>query len=150
MSVTTATRPHPSRHSRHEGKPPRTAWRVALVLFLLLVGAVSVEELGDLTQTRSDHVAAGSRSEIVLEVHTRDYHQPDGDAARNLWAACSGTTNHRLVGDDAFVPAGDHAVRFSVAPGLGEHARRRLVGCLDDTTLDRIKGNVVSVRMVNP
>jgi hypothetical protein len=130
--------------------PRRPVWRVALVLFLLVVGAVTVEELGDLTQTRSDHVDPQSRSEIVLEVHTLRYHQPEEDAARNLWAACSGTTGRRLVADPGFVPVGDHTVRFSVAPGLGEHARRRLVGCLQDTTIDRIKGSVESVRLINP
>jgi hypothetical protein len=133
-----------------ESRPPRTVWRVALVLFLLVVGAVTVEELGDLTQTRSDPVDPQSRSEIVLEVHTRRYHQPADDAARNLWAACSGTTTRRLVADPGFVPVGDDQVRFSVAPGLGEHAKRRLVGCLQDTTIDRIKGNVESVRLINP
>jgi hypothetical protein len=133
-----------------EPRPPRTAWRVAIVLFLLVVGAVSVEELGDLTQTRPDHVDRQSRSEIVLEVHTNRYHQPEEDAARNLWAACSGTTGRRLVADPGFVPVGDHEVRFSVAPGLGEHAKRRLVGCLQDTTIDRIKGSVQSVRLINP
>jgi hypothetical protein len=133
-----------------EPRSPRTAWRVAIVLFLLVVGAVSVEELGDLTQTRPDHVDPQSRSEIVLEVDTNGYHQPADDAARNLWAACSGTTTRRLVADPGFVPVSDDAVRFSVAPGLGEHARQRLVGCLQDTTLDRIKGNVESVRLINP
>jgi hypothetical protein len=133
-----------------ESRPPRTVWRVALVLFLLVVGAVTVGELGDLTQTRSDHVDPRSRSEIVLEVRTLRYHQPEEDAARNLWAACSGTTGRRLVADPGFVPVGDHEVRFSVAPGLGEYARRRLVGCLEDTTLDRVKGNVESVRLINP
>jgi hypothetical protein len=133
-----------------ESRPPRTAWRVAIVLFLLIVGAVSVEELGDLTQTRSDHVDPQSRSEIVLQVDTRDYHQSTDDAARNLWAACAGTTTRRLVADPGFVPVSDDAVRFSVAPGLGEHARRRLVGCLQDTTIDRIKGSVESVRLIDP
>jgi hypothetical protein len=133
-----------------QARPPHTAWRVVVVLFLLVAGAVSVEELGDLTQTRSDHVDPKSRSEIVLHVDTRRYHQPAEDAARNLWAACSGTTTRRLVEDPGFEPVGDGAVRFSVAPGLGEHARRRLVGCLEDTTLDRIKGNVESVRLVSP
>ena len=133
-----------------ESHPPRPVWRVAIVLFLLVVGAVSVEELGDLTQTRSDHVDRQSRSEIVLEVHTRGYHQPTEDAARNLWAACSGTTTRQLVADPGFVPVSDDEVRFSVAPGLGEHAERRLVGCLQDTTIDRIKGSVESVRLVGP
>jgi hypothetical protein len=128
----------------------RAVWRVALVLFLLVVGAVTVEELGDLTQTRSDPVDPRSRSEIVLEVDTNGYHQPTEDAARNLWAACSGTTTRQLVADPGFVPVSDDEVRFSVAPGLGRYAERRLVGCLQDATLDRIKGSVESVRLIDP
>jgi hypothetical protein len=133
-----------------EGKPRRPIRRVVIVLFLLVVGALSVDELGDLTQTRADHVDPQSRSEIVLEVDTRRYHQPTEDAARNLWAACSGTTSRRLVEDPGFVPVSDDEVRFSVAPGLGDYAERRLVGCLQDTTLDRVKGDVESVRLINP
>lgn len=133
-----------------EERTVRPARRVALVVVLLVVGAISVGELGDLTQTRPDHVDPESRSEIVLEVDTRNYHQPEGDAARNLWAACSGTTGRRLVADPGFVPVGDDEVRFSVEPGLGPHARQRLVGCLEDATIDRVRGDVESVELINP
>jgi hypothetical protein len=124
--------------------------RVGVVVLLVVVGAIFIAELGDLTQTRPDHVDPESRSEIVLEVDTRNYHQPEGDAARNLWAACSGTTGRRLVSDPGFVPVGDGAVRFAVEPGLGPHARQRLVGCLEDATIERVRGDVESVRLINP
>ncbi len=129
---------------------PRPVRRVVLVLVLLVVGALSVDGLGDLTQTRSDPVDPDSRSEIVFSVDTRRYHQPEEDAARNLWAACSGTMNRHLV-EPSFVPTGDgRAVRVVVEPGLGDHARQRLVGCLEDASVDRIRGDVQSVRLVEP
>jgi hypothetical protein len=132
-----------------EERTLRPGRRVGLVVLLLVVGAVSVGELGDLTQTRPDHVDPQSRSEIVLEVDTRNYHQPADDAARNLWAACSGTTGRRLV-EPGLVPVGDDEVRFSLAPGLGPHARQRLVGCLEDATIDRVRGDVESVELIGP
>lgn len=127
------------------------AWRrILLVVALLVAGAVSVDEIGDLTQSRPDHVEPGSRSEIVLSIDTRDYPQPPGDVAPNLWSACAGTTGHRLVEDPGFVPVGEGEVRFSVEPGLGPNAERKLIGCLEDVTLDRVKGDVRSVELVDP
>jgi hypothetical protein len=153
MKAVTDHRTDPGRSRRHgpEEPVPGPAWRrVAVVVVLIALGVLLVQDIGDLTQSRADHVEPGSRSEIVLAVDTRGYQQPDEDAARNLWAACAGTMTHRLVADSAFVPVGSGEVRFSVEPGLGPNARRKLVGCLEDTTLDRVKGNVQSVELINP
>jgi hypothetical protein len=34
---------------------------------------------------------------------------------------------------------------LAVEPALGEHARRRLVGCLEDATVDLVRANVEAV-----
>jgi hypothetical protein len=126
---------------------------VALVAVLLVVGILGVDELGDLTQSRGDSVPPGSRSEVVLAIDTRDYRQPVDAAAANLWGACAGIVRHRLDAAAGFEPVaggdGDE-VRFSVEPGLGRNAERKLVGCLEDATLDRVVGDVVSVRLIAP
>ena len=139
--------------SRGSGPPDGHPWRrVALVAVLLIVGILGVDELGDLTQSRADSVPPGSRSEIVLEIDTRGYRQPVDDAAANLWGACAGIVRHRLDSAAGFEPVGDDGdeVRFWVEPGLGRNAERKLVGCLEDATLDRVVGDVESVRLIVP
>jgi hypothetical protein len=122
-----------------------------VLLAALGVGAyLAVTLLGDITQTRPDHVGPNSRSEIVLEVETNGYLQPASDGARNLWAACSGITSRQLVEDPGIVDIGEGRFRFSVEPGLGANTRRKLVGCLEDATIDRVQGSVVSVELIDP
>lgn len=145
--------PGPSRPARSGGPPEgRAWWQVALVAVLLVAGILGVDALGDLTQSRPDRVAPGSRSEIVLEIDTRDYRQPVDDAAANLWGACSGIVRHQIDEEAGFVPVEDgfEEVRFWVEPGLGPNAERKLVGCLEDATLDRVVGDVESVRLIEP
>lgn len=159
MSVTEGFRPGPaaaggSSRPPAAGPPAGHPWRrVALVAVLLVVGILGVDELGDLTQSRGDSVPPGSRSEVVLAIDTRDYRQPVDAAAANLWGACAGIVRHRLDAAAGFEPVaggdGDE-VRFSVEPGLGRNAERKLVGCLEDATLDRVVGDVVSVRLIAP
>lgn len=130
--------------------PGRPALKVGAVLVLLAASVLAVDALGDLTQSRADHVAPDSRSEIVLSITTRDYRQPAETAAEALWSACAGTTNRRLVEDPGIVDIGGGRVRFSVTPALGQHAHRKLVGCLEDATIERVLGDVESVELVNP
>jgi hypothetical protein len=119
---------------------------VVLAGALVVVGVLATDALGDLTQSRPDHVAPDSRSAIVLHVSGREYLQDLDDGARNLWAACAGTTSRRLVDDaDAFTEVGTDAYRFVVQPALGRHTRRKLVGCLEDLTVDNLVGDVVSI-----
>lgn len=124
--------------------------RVLLVLALVVGGAASVDQLGDLTQSRPDRVVPGSRSEVVVEVRAKDYRLGVDQGARNLVAACAGTSGHNVVDQQSLEVAGDGRVRFSVEPALGTHNRRKLVGCLEDATIDRLVGDVVSVQTVTP
>jgi hypothetical protein len=123
---------------------------VGIVVVLLVVGALSGDMLGDLTQTAATRCRWGSRSEIVLDIDTRDYRQDRSDGARALWAACAGTTGSVLVDGPASVPGDGDRVCFSVEPGLGRNNRRKLVGCLEDATIDRLQGTVVSVELIEP
>jgi hypothetical protein len=116
---------------------------VVVALVGLAIGAVDV--LGDLTQNRPDRVVPGSRTEIVVEVREKDY-APGADAgARNLVAACAHTSGHSVVDEQSVEIVEQGTVRFAVEPALGTHNRRRLVGCLEDTTIDNLLGRVVSL-----
>jgi len=117
--------------------------RAALVLIGMAALAVFVDILGDLTQDRPDRVVAGSQSEIVLEVRTKDYLGSSLSAAQGLWGACSGTVHQALV-DPGVVDLGDGRFRLVTDRAVGEHSWRRLQGCLEDATIDRITAEVVT------
>lgn len=114
-----------------------------LLLTVLAAGGVAgVNALADLTQSRPDHVEPGTTTVVEIDVDLRGYKGDELDAARALWAVCAGT-----VSSDSPQPpvaAGD-AFTVSLTPAIGSHGRERLVGCLEDGTLDRVQGSVLSV-----
>ena len=117
---------------------------------LALAGlAMGVDLLADLTQDRPDRVIAGSRSEVLLEVDSRDRTGSELLSAQGLWGACQGTIYQRLA-EPGVTEVGEGRFRLLTEPALGEHAWRRLQGCLEDATLDRVKARVLSKRDLPP
>ena len=123
--------------------------RALLVVLALAALVAGIDLLADLTQDRPDRVVPDSRSEIVLDVSARDRTGSHLLAAQGLWGACQGTVRHRLA-EPGVVEVGDGRFRLMTEPALGEHAWRRLQGCLEDATLDRVKAHVVSKRDMSP
>jgi hypothetical protein len=114
-----------------------------VILALAAIASVSIDMLGDATQTRPDPSRPNSRTEVVFRVQTLG--QPALAAAQGLWGACQGTAL-RTVLPPGMTALGDNRFRMVVQPALGRHARDRMTGCLEDMTLDRVKGKVVSMR----
>jgi hypothetical protein len=118
--------------------------RQALFLLVLaVIGAVGVDMIGDKTQTRPDVVRPGSTSEVTFTLRTK----MDRDrqmTAEGLWGACQGTVDSRVV-EPGVVRLSESTFRITLAPELGHHARTRLSGCIEDATLDRVIGHVVSI-----
>ena len=123
--------------------------RAFLLLVAALAVAMGVDVLADLTQDRPDRILAGSRSEIVLDVQSRDRGGSALLSAQGLWGACQGTVHHRLA-EPGVIEVGEGRFRLLTEPALGEHSWRRLQGCLEDTTLDKVKAHVVSKRDIAP
>jgi hypothetical protein len=123
--------------------------RTVLLLLAAAALAVGIDALADLTQDRPDRVLPGSRSEVVLDVVSRDRGGSALLSAQGLWGACQGTVRHRLV-EPGVVELADGRFRLQTEPALGEHSWRRLQGCLEDTTLDRVKARVVSKHDLAP
>jgi len=123
---------------------------VKQVVGLLAFGAVlvvAVLGLADATQNRADGLKSGTRSEVVLEVETRDVYDPEV-AAQGLWGTCQQTIDHKRL--RSFESLGDGQFSIVVEPAIGEHDERRLVGCLEDFTIDRVVGNVIEIRDLEP
>jgi hypothetical protein len=120
----------------------------------LAIGAVAavatvggIDALADLTQTRPDPHRPRSRSEVVLEVRTRDPGASKRFAAEALWGACQSTARRTVI-EPGMQEVGDARFRIVVQPALGRHARDRLTGCLQDLTIEEILGTVISMREI--
>ena len=112
----------------------------ALAVVLLVLG---IDQLSDATQNRPDDIEAGTRSTVVFDVDLRQRSQREAAAAHTLWSVCSGTVTHATTLAGPTVRGDAWAV--TVEPALGEHSRRRLVGCLEDATIDGVLGRVVDL-----
>jgi hypothetical protein len=116
------------------------------VLAAAVMGTLGVVGLAELTQNRPDPVAAGTATVVAFDVSTRDYQRGEGAAAQALWAVCSATVGGEVTGVSTPAEgAVDAGYTVSISPAIGENGRKRLVGCLEDATLDRVMGHVESI-----
>ena len=118
--------------------------RLLIVAALLVGGSVGLDELADATQTRPDVHHADQRTEIVIDVEGRGYRQSLATGAAALYATCSATVSGELV-EPGVINDGFGRFRFSIHPSLGHHGKERLLGCLRDLTVERLRADVVSV-----
>ena len=124
--------------------------RALLLLGLIVVAVAGIDWLADLTQNRPDPELPGSRSEVVLDVTVRHHWSPaELNTAQGLWGACQHTAFRRLV-EPGIMEVGEGRFRVVTEPSLGDNAWRRLKGCLEDITVDRVKADIVSKRDYPP
>jgi hypothetical protein len=119
---------------------------LAVVVSLAVAGFVVIGELGDLTQSRPDAVRDGAATELLLSVEEARFGTGEAGAAAALWAVCSAQTRSRPTDDGELRPLGDGRYRLVLTPAVGHHERTKLVGCLEDLTVDRVVGDVESFR----
>lgn len=116
----------------------------AVLLALGVTAALwlAVDRLGDLTQTRPEELEPGTRSRLVLDVDVQNWHRTTEAAFDALWSVCSVQVPNRPVS-----VAHRGAGRFEVvlSPALAQGGRKRLVGCLQDATVDRVRAHVRAV-----
>ena len=120
-----------------------------VVVGLTVTGFVVIGELGDLTQSRPDSVRDGGATELVLSVDEERFGPGQAGAAAALWAVCSAQTRSRAIGDGELRPLGEGRYRVVLTPAVGHHEQKKLVGCLEDLTVDRVVGDVESFRTVS-
>ena len=116
----------------------RTIGYVALALALF----ASVQLIMKATKDGLDQRAAHSLSVIEFTVDANDKQGGEPAAADALWTVCSPTVDGAVSPRPQAI--GD-AWRVTVAPAIGEHGRKRLVGCLEDMTIERVLGHVRSI-----
>lgn len=119
--------------------PPRVPRVLGLVL-VLVATVVGLLALSNATKFEGQQDTGGA-TRVEFEVRTRNYRHEITDAAASLWYACIGVVSW----DEAThpVPVGDGHYVASIHPALGQDSRRRFRGCLEDASVDRIRGDVV-------
>ncbi len=123
-----------------------TAGRIVGPILVLAVTVVGVAIMADATQYTGEPGRAGA-TRVVFSVETRNYHHDLDDAAVALWTPCVGAVSWRVAGPPHRQGGGEYVAE--VRPSLGEHASRRLRGCLEDTGVDKVRGDVIEVRIVD-
>lgn len=121
------------------------ARRVTVGFALVVLAAVAVVALAEATQNRPDSVDPASASTVVFKVEGREF-MGRAEPGATLWAACQGSIESEAL---SLGQVDDDTYRVDVQPALGENAERRLVGCLQDATVDRLAGQVVSIEAVD-
>jgi len=115
-----------------------------LVILLIVVGGVlfGVHTLEEATEYHGGSGEA-ARTTVVFTVDGKRFNHGSDLAATTLWETCVGTLGWR----DASTPVrqSDGSYVAEVRPSLPGDTRRRLRGCLEDLTLDRIRGSVVRI-----
>ena len=119
--------------------------RAVFVVVAVAALTAGLDVLADLTQDRPDRISPVSRSEIVLDVRHRSVDPAELRTAQGLWGACQGTVWQQLT-EPGVVGLGDGRFLVTTSPAVGEHAWRRLQGCLEDMVIDRVRARVVSKR----
>jgi hypothetical protein len=120
------------------------AKRLALGVGLVALAIIGTVALAEVTQDRPDSVDPSSASIVLFDVEERAFLGAEPGAA--LWAACQGAIESHAL---ALGEVDDGRYRVDVQPALGENAEKRLVGCLEDATVDRLAGQVVSIDAVD-
>ena len=121
-----------------DGSGPVRTVGLAVLAVLTIFGVIA---LADLTQNRPDPVVEGSSTTVDFDVATRRYSGSELLAAQSLWAVCQSTVGGEKT---AVTEVGDH-FSVTVSPAFGENGRKRLTGCIEDATVDRVMGHVVSL-----
>jgi hypothetical protein len=116
--------------------------RVLPIVLTGVLAAIVIGLLADRLQNRTDEPVPGSRTVVAFDVDTYDAAQPIEHAARALWYTCNQVVPSHL--ESLTIAAGGRGVA-TLAPAMGPHDRKRLTGCMHDATLDRIRGEVVSI-----
>lgn len=116
----------------------------AVLVVSLVVSLAAVAGLRELTQTRPKEVTTPGTTSMVLDVDQRRQFRPLPTVAADLWGVC----RSRLPGEielTAITQLDDERVLIEFDRSLGRTGRVRIIGCLEDHTLDLVRADVLSV-----
>lgn len=128
--------------------PARHPVAVAVVAVVsVLLSLAAIEGLRQLTQTRPDEITTFGTTTIVVGIEQRRTADPAVVVAGDLWGAC----RSRLPGGItvlSILPSGPDEATIAIDRALGRTGRLRIVGCLQDHTMDLVRADVREVYAV--
>ncbi len=123
--------------------------RAAAILVGVVVVGAGLWFLRSASISRDVEVAAGSRTEVVYGVTTRQLEEHTvAEAASALFQACRMTVEARVVQPPTDI--GTDVYRAVFAPALDRTDRLQLRGCLEDLQIAHVLGDVLRVGRVEP
>lgn len=121
----------------------------ALAAGTALGTAAGIDFVADRTQTRPDAHAVGVETHIELQLYGEVVANDPERAFGHVWSLCTGPDVFRTR--QLPVPSVEHGppgrFRVEIPAHVGEHAMDRLRGCLNDTTLDKVRSRVVRMEL---
>lgn len=131
---------------------PRRRWVTPslVVLVALLVGmgtALTLDYVADRTQTRTDVRDPAAHTMIDLELYGEIADRDPERVLMHLWSVCTGPNvfRGRQLPPPTVERGPDGVVHVLVATDVGDNGADRLRGCLNDTTLDKVRARVVDL-----
>ncbi|NUS43767.1 MAG: hypothetical protein HOQ24_08790 [Mycobacteriaceae bacterium] len=115
---------------------------LTLLAVVLTVAALVGVKLKQATEYGGG-VSSSPEHTVVLDVRTTPaFLQTSDAAAQGLWLACTGS----ISGTPDPLPRRhqDGTYAATIRPALAADTERRLLGCLQDMTLDNVRGRVVA------
>jgi hypothetical protein len=106
--------------------------------------------LAKLTQTQPPEHGGESATTVLFELDSNGLTEGRAQlAARQQWERCRDATSIPLE-QAGMTALDDNLYAATVHPSLSEHDEMRLLGCLEDATIDRIQLHVVGTGGVSP
>jgi hypothetical protein len=118
--------------------------RMMVFVVLIVAGAFGIKVIGDATQTRPDERHGDRKTTVVIHLEGKHYRQSLDVAAQALYGKCAATVAGDLV-DPGIERLRPGRYRFAMTPSLGDHGKERLLGCINDLSIERLRSNVESV-----
>lgn len=125
-------------------RAPLVFGRLAAALVAVMGVAVVVDVVADATQNGGDVRRNELVSDVTIEISHREAGGVAVETAESLWAAC----RPQLVRGstlEGITDLGGGRLTLVVHPAIGEFARRRFSGCIQDVTLDRVQATIVGL-----
>ena len=113
-----------------------------VILAMLVTAGLAFFGFQLLQETTEYHGGDGKAAQttVTFTVKIKRYHSVEV-AANALWQTCTGNIGWNDISPPARQSDGSYVA--SVRPSLTADTKRRLRGCLDEATLDRVQGKVV-------
>jgi hypothetical protein len=92
------------------------------------------------TEYRDGTDRSAAQTTVTFAISLRSYHHDTANAAATLRAACLASLSWQRANQP--IALGGNEFRATVRPSLARDTKRRLAGCPEDTTIDRVKGSV--------